>query len=436
MDLTGWGQHPVVRGDLRLSEDLPELTRDAVLSRGLGRAYGDAALPPEGAASHVAGTPLADRLLSFDPEAGMLRAEAGLSLAALNRIFLPRGWFPAVSPGTAYVTLGGMVASDVHGKNHHVAGCFGQHVRSLRMRVADGRILEVNPQSEPELFYATQGGMGLTGHLLEVEIQLVRAPSPWILYESQRMDSIDALLPALVEAGRTWPSTVAWLDCTARGRGLGRGVLMNGRWATAAEAPATPPPRPPDLSIPFRLPSGLANRHTLRLLNSLWYWKSQWDRRRGFGTPDWWFYPLDFVGHWHRVFGARGFTQYQCVMPAEVGVYRDFLTLFQRGGGSSFVTVLKDCGAEGSGLLSFPKPGMSLALDVPNQGEKTRRLVATLNEFVIAHGGRVYLAKDALTSATHFRSMYPRLPAFEAVLRKWDPQGRISSAQSRRLLGR
>jgi FAD/FMN-containing dehydrogenase len=434
-ELSGWGQHPVVQGVERVSEDLPEITHDAILSRGLGRAYGDASLPPEGASAHVAGTPLADRLLSFDRQAGWLRAEAGLSLKSLNEIFLPKGWVSPVSPGTAFITLGGMVASDVHAKNHHVAGCFGAHVRALRMRVADGRILEVTAENEPELFHATFGGMGLTGHILEVEFRMTAVPSPWIWYESERVGSIDELLPRLVDAGRDWPSTVAWMDCTARGAGLGRGILMKGRWATTAEAPETEPPRPPALLIPWRLPSGLVNRHSLRVANSFWYWKHGARRQVGIGTPDWWFHPLDNVAHWHRVFGVRGFTQYQCVIPGDVQVYRDFLTLIQRGGGSSFVTVLKDCGAAGEGPLSFPQPGASLALDIPIQGDKTRRLVARLNEFVIQHGGRIYLAKDAFTSAEHFRAMYPRLAEWEAVRRRWDPEGRLASAQSRRLLG-
>ena len=433
-ELSGWGQHPVVQGVERVSEDLPEITRDAILSRGLGRAYGDASLPPEGASAHVAGTPLADRLLSFDPETGWLRAEAGLSLKSLNEIFLPRGWVSPVSPGTAFITLGGMVASDVHAKNHHVVGCFGAHVRALRMRVADGRILEVTAENEPELFHATFGGMGLTGHVLEVEFRMTPVPSPWIWYESERVGSIDELLPQLVDAGRDWPSTVAWMDCTARGAALGRGILMKGRWATSAEAPETKPPRPPALLIPWRLPSGLVNRYSLRVANSFWYWKHGGRRQVGIGTPDWWFHPLDNVAHWHRVFGARGFTQYQCVIPGDVHVYRDFLALFQRSGGSSFVTVLKDCGAAGKGPLSFPQPGASLALDIPIQGEKTRRLVARLNEFVLQHGGRIYLAKDAFTSAEHFRAMYPRIAEWEAVRRRWDPDGRLASAQSRRLL--
>ncbi len=432
-DLSGWGQHPVVRGVERRSEDLPEITRDAILTRGLGRAYGDASLPPEGAAQHVAATPLADRLLAFDPETGVLRAEAGLSLAQLNKLLLPRGWAPPVSPGTAYVTLGGMVASDVHGKNHHQAGCFGEHVREIRMRVADGRILDVSEHEDPELYYATIGGMGLTGHILEVEFQMTRIPSPWIWYESERVGSIDELLPALLEAGREWPSTVAWLDCTARGAALGRGLLMKGRWASSAEAPAEKPASPPSLMVPCRLPNGLVSRHTLRLANSFWYWKHGARKQVGIGTPEWWFYPLDFVAKWHRVFGPRGFTQYQCVIPAEVAVYRDFLTRFQRSGGSSFVTVLKDCGPQGRGMLSFPQSGVSLALDIPIQGEKTRHLVSELNDFVVAHGGRIYLAKDAFTTAEHFRAMYPRLPEWEVVRRKWDPQGRLSSAQSCRL---
>lgn len=434
--LAGWGRHPVVEGVERLSEDLTEITDEAVLSRGLGRAYGDASLPPADASRHVAATRLADRILSFDPQTGMLRAEAGLSLAELNRIFLPRGWASPISTGTAFVTLGGMVASDVHGRNHHVAGCFGEHVRSLRMRTADGRILEVGEDAEPELFHATFGGMGLLGHVLEVELQMMRVPSPWIWSESERVGSIDDLLPALLEERDRWPYAVAWLDCTSRGRALGRGILMLGRWATAAEAPRQAPPRPLTVSVPFPLPSGLANRHSLRLLNTAWYWKHGAQRRVRIGSVDSFFYPLDRVAHWYRVFGRRGFTQYQCVIPADLGVYREFLHRFQRGGGSSFVTVLKDCGAAGRGPLSFPQPGASLALDIPIEGERTQVLVDSLNEWVIECGGRIYLAKDAFTRPEHFRRMYPRLDEWEAIRRRWDPEGRLSSAQSRRLLGR
>lgn len=433
-ELSGFGRHPVVSGVERLSEDLPAITDGAVLSRGLGRAYGDASLPPEDARAHVAGTPLADRLLAFDPATGWLRAEAGLALSELNRIFWPRGWASPVSPGTANVTLGGMVASDVHGRNHHVAGCFGAHVRSLRMRVADGRILEVSEEAEPDLFHATFGGMGLTGHVLEVEVRLSPIPSEWIWYESERFDSLEELLPRLVAAGESWPSTVAWVDCTARGRHLGRGILMRSRWATSAEAPPRSPRRAAKFSVPFHFPNGVVNRHSLRLMNALWYWKHGRAARIGVVSPNSWFYILDQIESWPRVFGKRGFTQYQCVLPREVAVYREFLEIFQRGGGASFVTVLKDCAESGRGPLSFPQPGASMALDIPIR-RKTRDLIERLNAFVIAHGGRIYLAKDAFTSPEQFRAMYPRLDEFEAVRREWDPDGRLESAQSRRLFG-
>lgn len=432
-DLTGWGQHPVVRGVELTSEDLREITAGATLSRGLGRAYGDASLPPEGARAHVAGTPLADRVLSFDAESGVLRAEAGLSLAELNRIFVPRGFTSPVSPGTGFVTLGGMVASDVHGKNHHVAGCFGEHVRSLLLRVGDGRILEVSDANEQELFRATLGGMGLTGHVLEVEMELTRIPSPWIWYESERFSHIDQLLPALLEAGETWPSTVAWIDCTSRGAALGRGVVMKGRFATPAEAPVGKPPRPPNLMIPFRFPSGLANRHTLRILNAFWYARHGAVKHRGLGTATWWFHPLDGIAHWHRVFGARGFTQYQCVVPGTTDAFHELLHVFQREGGSSFVSVLKDCGPAGRGTLSFPMRGASLALDIPIQAGKTEKLVHRLNELVISLGGRIYLAKDAFTTPEHFRAMYPRFDEWNQVRRRFDPDGTLASAQSERL---
>ncbi len=432
-DLSGWGQHPIVRGIELVGEDLEEITRGALLSRGLGRAYGDASLPPADCSGHAAGTPLADRLLRFDPESGVLRAEAGVSLAALNDIFIPRGWVSPVSPGTAFITVGGMVASDVHAKNHHRVGCFGEHVLGLRVRVADGRILEIGEECEPELFHATLGGMGLTGHILEVEFRMVAIPSRWISYESERIGNLDELLPALVAAGRDWPSTVAWIDCTSRGRALGRGILMKGRWAEGDEVPSTPPPRPRNLLIPFRFPSGLANRYSLRILNAFWYRWHGARRHVGLGTPAWWFHPLDGIGHWHRVFGARGFTQYQCVMPTEPAVLREFLELFQRCGGASFVSVLKDCGSEGRGPLSFPKSGASLAVDVPIRTGETRALIDALNEFVISHSGRIYLAKDAFTTPEHFRAMYPRFDEWNDVRRKWDPDGHLASALSRRL---
>ena len=226
--MSGWGRHPVVTARQRRSEDLQQATEGAVLSRGLGRSYGDAALPPPG--DHVvAVTTRADRVLSFDTEHGVVRAQAGASLEQLNRVLWCQGWHLPSSPGTQRVTLGGMVAADVHGKSHHSEGCFGEHVTKLRLRVADGRVLEVSDAFEPDLFRATLGGMGLTAHVLEVEFRLRPASSPWIHAESERYRDIDSLIDALQLASEHWPYTVAWADLLARGRSRGRGILERGR---------------------------------------------------------------------------------------------------------------------------------------------------------------------------------------------------------------
>ena len=225
--LSGWGRYPVVEGLEVKTEDLEQGAQDATLCRGLGRSYGDCSLPA-GTDDVVLDTTLADRVLSFDRQSGLLRAEAGLALSELNRLFLRQGWFTPVSPGTQFVTLGGMVASDVHGKNHHVDGCFGEHVRCLKLRVADGRVIECSDENERELFRATIGGMGLTGHILEVEFRMRQIPSPWIWQESERIANLDAMVAGLKQAAGPWPMTVGWVDCLARNGSLGRGILMKG----------------------------------------------------------------------------------------------------------------------------------------------------------------------------------------------------------------
>lgn len=431
----GWGGLGVP-GQILLSEDLPELTRGAVLSRGLGRSYGDAALPPPGV-TEVVGTKLADRIIAFDPETGLLTAEAGLSLQTVLRVFLPRGWFTPVSPGTQYVTLGGMVGSDVHGKRHHVAGTIGRHVQSIKLRVADGRIVTASRTEHPELFCATLGGMGLTGHILEVSLTMERTPTPWIWEGRQQVPDIDAFVEALREAAGRWPMTVGWIDLLATGASLGRGILMAGRWATEREAPLPDPGplfRPP---VPVRMPDRLINDVTVKVFNELYYRKEVLAKPFGIRHPETFFYPLDAVQHWHRLYGRRGFTQHQCVLPDEAGprAVRDYVQLVSALGGASPLCVIKDCGPEGEGVLSFPKRGMSVAIDLPVTPD-TPDLVRRLNRFVIAHGGRIYLAKDTFTRREDFEAMEgeERLARFEAVRRTWDPDRRIRSALSARLL--
>ena len=434
--ITGWGRYPVVEGLAVKSEDLEQATLGAALCRGLGRSYGDSSLPAHGD-DLVVETTLADRLLAFDPASGVLRAEAGLSLWELNRLLLRRGWFVPVSPGTQWVTLGGMVASDVHGKNHHRDGCFGQHVRSLRLRVADGRIVVCSDEQERELFRASIGGMGLTGHILEVEFPMRRIPSPWIWGETERIGDLDALVAGLKEAAGSWPMTVAWADCLARGKGLGRGILIKGHWAEPGEAPDRPPGLKRPWRVPLRLPGFVLCRASVRVFNLLYYCKHCPHLSSGILHPEAFFYPLDALDTWNLIYGRRGFTQYQCVLPhaEDNGPLRRLLERFTSAGGKAFLCVIKDCGAEGRGMLSFPRPGISVAVDFAVDPRNTQALVDRLNKLVIDEGGRIYLTKDAFTRAEHFRAMEPRLAAFNAVRRKWDPQGRLRSAQSVRLLG-
>jgi FAD/FMN-containing dehydrogenase len=432
--LAGWGGTSVPGVELR-SEDLERVTKQVALTRGLGRSYGDSSLPPP-SRPVAAATPLADRLLAFDEATGRLRAEAGYSLHDLFRTFLPRGWFTPVSPGTQFVTLGGMVAADVHGKNHHRDGSFGRHVQAIRLRVASGEIVECSRTHESDLFRATIGGMGLTGHILEVECQLVRVLSPWIFGEKQRVPNIDAFLAALREARDAWPFTMGWIDCLSRGTSLGRGVLMCGRWAEPNEAPARFPRQLPSPTVPFTCPSWVMGRTVGRTFNTVYYRAHPSKPSRGILHPEFFFYPLDTIRHWNRLYGRRGFTQYQCVLPESAGpaVMHELLARMAEFGAASFLCVIKDCGAEGEGMLSFPMPGVLVALDLPIR-DNTQQVVDALNEFVASAGGRIYLAKDAFTRADHFRRMEPRLDAWLAIRRRWDPTGSLRSAQSVRLFG-
>ena len=432
--LTGWGMLPALGAEL-LSEDLVATTQGAVLTRGMGRSYGDSSLPAC-ATDRVVGTVLADRILAFDPTTGVLRAEAGLGLHEMNRLFMPRGWFTPVSPGTKFVTLGGMVASDVHGKNHHSAGCFGAHVRSLRLRLADDSIVDCSASEHADLFYGTQGGMGLLGHILEVEVALHRIPSLWICIESERVLDIDEYIAGLCRAAPLWPMTMGWIDCANSGRRLGRGILMAGRWATAEEAWSGPTRRPSPKTLPFLFPNWAINALTTKLFNTAYYWKHVSRRKTGLIAPDPFFYPLDAILKWNRVYGSRGFTQHQCVLPRVAGpeAVREFMELLTKLGGASPLCVIKDCGEEGKGTLSFPLLGTSIAVDMAVSSD-TQRIVDRLNEFVIAAGGRIYLTKDRFTRAEHFAKMEPRLPQFFGLRDKWDPQRRLRSAQSVRLFG-
>ena len=434
-EIAGWGRFPTARGEEHRSEDLFRLTVGASLTRGAGRAYGDAALPAP-TDRRVANSTLANRILDFDAHTGVVTAEAGFTLDDLYRVFLPRGYFTPVTPGTRFVTIGGMIASDVHGKNHHRDGTIGQHVESLVVRVGSGDVVSCSRSLNPDLFRATLGGMGLTGHILEAALRLARVPSPWIVAEQERIPDLATFIATLERDGRSWPMTAGWIDCLSRGDALGRGILYRGRWATREEARDSFPGLSRPVSVPVRYASALLRPFTMRAFNAVNYWKSVPKVSRRVVHPAGFFYPLDSLADWNLLYGTKGFIQYQCVLPKEAGADAPvrFLRLLTSRGGASFLCVIKDCGPEGIGLLSFPRPGVSIALDIP-MSDSVQSLVDALNEQVIEAGGRIYLAKDALTRPEHFRRMEPRLDGFLRVRREWDPHGCIRTAQSVRLFG-
>jgi decaprenylphospho-beta-D-ribofuranose 2-oxidase len=433
--VAGWGRHPVrpglvVRpGRLRVPAGAASL-----LPRGLGRAYGDAAVPAS-AEGLVIQTVRADRILDFDPASGVLTCEAGLSLADILRVFVPRGWFPAVTPGTKFVTVGGCVACDVHGKNHHRDGSFGGFVEGVRLRAADGSLVACSPSRHRELFLATLGGMGLTGLIVEVALRLRRVESPWIVLETARVGGLDEMLEGLRASARDWPYTVGWIDGLARGGAIGRGVLMRGRHASREEAGERPLPARAALLVPLDAPEWLLNPALLRLFNRLY--RARHGARRGLVSYEEFFYPLDALGDWNRLYGRRGFLQYQCAVPQAAGAapVRALLDRLARRGAAAFLAVIKDFGPGADAYLSFPLAGTTLSLDLPYRGPATEELIHELNAIVVAAGGRIYLAKDAVTRAEDFALMMPRLAEWKAVRDRWDPHRRFRSAQSVRLFG-
>ncbi|MFN2454452.1 MAG: FAD-binding protein [Pyrinomonadaceae bacterium] len=415
MELSGWGRYPRVLSSVvrpACVADVAPPTEGHMIARGQGRAYGNAATSKDGV---VLLTEKLDRVLAFDEKSGCLTAEAGTTLAQVLEKFVPRGWFPSVTPGTKFVSLGGCVGADVHGKNHHHAGSFGAHVAELEIMLADGTRRRCSPEKDAELFHATVGGMGLTGVITKVSFQLIPVESVYMIVQHHRACNLDESLNLLEDEKWDDEYTVAWIDCLARGKSLGRSVLMRGHHAKQAELPvAMREPlrlkRRGTHNLAFDLPSWALNSLTVALFNNFYYAWQGAKKNAFIADYDSYFYPLDRLGNWNRLYGARGFVQYQCVLPtatARRGLKLLLETLAETRR-ASFLAVLKRFGAEGRGLLSFPLAGYTLALDMPLGDAKLFEFLERLDEIVLEHGGRVYLAKDARVRPETFRRMYPR----------------------------
>lgn len=416
--LTSWGRVqrvPHLTARPRWPDELPAAIAEAAtageggLAVGLMRSYGDSCLNPGGAAIDMRRL---DRVHAFDPASGVLRADAGLSLDALIRLVLPHGWFPAAVPGTAFVTLGGAVANDVHGKNHHLAGTFGRHVRRLGLRRTDGGFHELAPPDA--LFGATLGGLGLTGVVEWVELQLAPVAGAWLENEDVPFGGLADFFALARESEATHAYTVAWVDCTATGRRLGRGIFSR---AVPLADPDRTPHRPPRLRVPVEAPAFTLNRLSVSAFNTARYaLKSarRGRRRTHYGAVH---FPLDGIEGWNRMYGRPGFYQYQCVVPPETAeaAVAELLRQIAQSGEGSFLAVLKTFGGlESPGWLSFPMAGTTLALDFRNRGAETLKLFERFDSIVAEAGGRLYPAKDGRVGAEMFARGYPRLGEFAA----------------------
>ena len=442
--LTGWGRTAPTLASVHRPADAGQVTElmarsraRGVIARGLGRAYGDAA---QNAGGRVLSLLDVRGVRSFDPETGVITVGAGLSIGDLARLVLPHGWFPPVLPGTSHVTVGGAIAADIHGKNHHREGSFCDHVRSLELVRAGGERLTVTPGGTSEVFAATAGGMGLTGVVVEATLQLLGVETDRVRVDTERARNLDDVMERMERGDESYRYSVAWIDCLARGRALGRSVLMRGDHATPQElspggrtaaAGGFSPPRM--LSAPPGLPSGLLSTPALRAFNEVYFRRSPRHEHGRLEALHSYFHPLDVVGDWNRLYGPRGLLQYQLVVPfGAESTLREVVERLAAARAPAFLAVLKRFGG-GRGMLSFPIPGWTLTMDLPAGRRELAPLLDDLDELVVGAGGRLYLAKDSRLRPELLEAMYPELGRWREVQARLDPQGALRSDLGRRL---
>lgn len=438
--LSGWGRYPLLETDLLAPGDPREVGAllagsDGIVARGNGRAYGDAAV----GVNRTLSTHHLNRMRAFDPRTGLLTVESGVLLADIIAAFLPRGFFPKVVPGTRYITVGGAIAADVHGKNHHRDGGFGDHVESFVLATGGGQILRCSRDENADAFYATIGGMGLTGTILEAAVRLMPVETGWVRQRTVVAPNLAAAVQAF-EAYDDVTYSVAWIDCVAKGSHLGRSLIFLGEHArlddldARARADQFPPVGKPGQAVPFDFPSFALNHLSVAAFNELYYRMGA----RKAGSPflvatDPYFFPLDGIDNWNRIYGRRGFVQHQCVLPLQTAPasLAALLGAIARKGDASFLAVLKKLGS-GTGLMSFPMKGYTLALDFPLR-KSLLPFLDEIDKIVVEAGGRIYLAKDARQSRATLAAGYPNLDEFRQICRTLDPKNLIRSHLADRL---
>lgn len=440
VSLSGWGLYPRVDCDLVRPSSLSDVRAlydngATVVPRGLGRSYADQAINAGGCVADLTGL---DRYRDFDPATGRLTCEAGVSLEKILDDFAPRGFMPMITPGTKFVTIGGCIANDIHGKAHHADGCFSRCTESFRITLANGETVNASPDENADLYWANFGGLGLLGVITEATIRLRKVETTYFDQTAVECEDLDAMLDALDEYNHL-PYSVAWVDSLATGAKLGRGVLTVGDHLKAADLPAkykkeplrVSPPSP--IAVPFPLPSATLNTATIRLANVV----LDQVQKHGAAVAHYekFFYPLDAIGDWNLGYGARGFTQYQFVIPMKDGRknIRELMETIATCGQAPFLNVLKRFGPERPETqLSFPFEGYTFAIDFPVR-DGLPEVLRKLDERVLQMGGRIYLGKDAFLGRDMFEQMYPKLAEWKAVKAKYDPDGKLSSNIGRRL---
>jgi decaprenylphospho-beta-D-ribofuranose 2-oxidase len=435
MKTTNWGNYPVIDATIFTPTSIDELKKivssnSEMIARGLGRCYGDSALNKT-----IVSTIKLNHLLSFDEQSGEIVCESGVSFAELLEVFVPRGWFLPVTPGTKFITVGGAIASDVHGKNHHVSGSFSNHLLWIKILLSDGSVVQCSKSKNSDLFWSTCGGMGLTGIIVEASFQMIKVETAYIRQRIIKTKNLDETIEAF-EANKHWSYSVAWIDCLAKGNFLGRSALILGEHATKSEVGYRyRDPLKIDkkflIPVPFFFPEFALSTQTVKIFNEIRY--STYSSKDSFVEYEPFFYPLDIIGDWNKIYGKRGFTQYQFVLPKESsnkGLHK-LLTKIAESGEGSFLAVLKLFGKQ-EGMLSFPKEGFTLALDFAIS-PTTMKLFNELDSLVTDYGGRLYLTKDVRMSKEVFDKGYPNIEKFSLIKKKYDAEQKFQSLQSKRI---